>query len=223
MKKIFTKLFLLTTLLMVSSELWAQDYWSVLNDPAPRTIGWGEEQTFSFNLVGPAEWIRFELDSYGSMDLTVYGYRESNPAARVPIIEVSRAEEGVFQYDIKGQGFSRIEIKVKARGGTAKLLNVMAGSPFYTYESDLGSAEYNSADASTSFTIDYYGTPNFTSTYLYDDWDNDMFPVSISASGGKATVTVKYLHNEVGEDHKAFIIISNGVFKHPYKDRKSVV
>ena len=217
MKKIFTKLFLLTTLLMVSSELWAQDYWSVLNDPAPRTIGWGEEQTFSFNLVGPAEWIRFELDSYGSMDLTVYGYRESNPAARVPIIEVSRAEEGVFQYDIKGQGFSRIEIKVKARGGTAKLLNVMAGSPFYTYESDLGSAEYNSADASTSFTIDYYGTPNFTSTYLYDDWDNDMFPVSISASGGKATVTVKYLHNEVGEDHKAFIIISNGVFKHPYK------
>jgi len=217
MKKIFTKLFLLATLLMVSSELWAQDYWSVLNDPAPRTIGWGEEQTFSFNLVGPAEWIRFELDSYGSMDLTVYGYRESNPAARVPIIEVSRAEEGVFQYDIKGQGFSRIEIKVKARGGTAKLLNVMAGSPFYTYESDLGSAEYNSADASTSFTIDYYGTPNFTSTYLYDDWDNDMFPVSISASGGKATVTVKYLHNEVGEDHKAFIIISNGVFKHPYK------
>ena len=219
MKKIFTKLFLLTTLLMLSSELWAQDYWLVLNDPAPRTIGWGEEQTFSFNLVGPAEWIRFELDSYGTMDVNVYGYRESKPAARVSIIEVSGAKEGVFKYDdiIKDQGFSRIEIKVKARGGTAKLLNVMAGSPFYTYESDLGSAEYNSADASTSFTIDYYGTPNFTSTYLYDDWDNDMFPVSISASGGKATVTVKYLHNEVGEDHKAFIIISNGVFKHPYK------
>ena len=219
MKKIFTKLFLLTTLLMVSSELWAQDYWLVLNDPAPRTIGWGEEQTFSFNLVGPAEWISFELDSQGKMDFNVYGYKESKPAARVSIIEVSGAKEGVFKYDdiIKDQGFSRIEIKVKARGFTAKLLNVKAGSPFYTYESDLGSAEYNSADASTSFTIDYYGTPNFTSTYLYDDWDNDMFPVSISASGGKATVTVKYLHNEVGEDHKAFIIISNGVFKHPYK------
>ena len=216
MKKIFTKLFLLTTLLMLSSELWAQDYWLVLNDPAPRTIRWTEEKTFSFNLVGPAEWISFELDSYGTMDVNVYGYQESNPTIKVLIAEYEKVKEGVFKYDIKGRGFSRIEIKVKARTDSAKLLNVMASSPYYTYEPNLGSAEYNSAEASTSFTIDYYGTPNFTYSYLYVDWDNDKFPVKISASGGKATVTVKYLHNEVGE-HKAFIIISNGVFKQPYK------
>ena len=216
MKKIFTKLFLLATLLMVSSELWAQDYWLVLNDPAPRTIRWTEEKTFSFNLVGPAESISFELDSYGTMDVNVYGYQESNPTIKVSIAEYEKVKEGVFKYDIKGRGFSRIEITAKSGIVPAELLNVMAFSPYYAYEPNLGSAEYNSADASTSFTIDYYGTPNFTSTYLYDDWDNDMFPVSISASGGKATVTVKYLHNEVGE-HKAFIIISNGVFKQPYK------
>ena len=214
MKKIFTKLFLLTTLLMLSSELWAA---LVLNNPGPWTIRWTEEKTFSFNLVGPAEWIRFELDSQGKMDFNVYGYRESNPAARVSIIEVSGAEEGVFKYDIKGQGFSRIEIKVKARVVTAKLLNVIAYSPYYAYEPNLGSAEYKSADASTSFTIDYYGTPNFSHSYLDGDWDNDKFSVKISASGGKATVTVTYPHDEVGK-HDAMIIISNGVFKTtPYR------
>jgi hypothetical protein len=199
---------------MVSSELWAENYGFVLYRPGPWSIGVNKEQTFSFDLVGPAESISFKIISRNNLKvaiLKVYGYQESNPTYKVPIAEYTNVEEGVFQYDIKGQGFSRIEIKVKARGGTAKLLNVMAGSPFYTYESDLGSAEYNSADASTSFTIDYYGTPNFTYSYLDGDWDNDKFPVSISASGGKATVTVKYLHNEVGE-HDAMIIISNGVF-----------
>ena len=217
MKKIFTKLFLLTTLLMLSSELWAEDYWLVLNDPAPRTIGWDEEKTFSFNLVGPAEWIRFELDSYGTMDVNVYGYRESNPAYKVPIAEHKKAKEGVFKYDINGQGFSRIEIKVKARTDAAKLLNVIAYSPYYDYEYGLGSAEYKSAEASTSFTIDYYGTPNFSHSYLDGDWDNDKFSVKISASGGKATVTVTYPHDEVGK-HDAMIIISNGVFRTtPYR------
>ena len=217
MKKIFTKLFLLTTLLMVSSELWAEDYWLVLNNPGPWTIRWTEEKTFSFNLVGPAESISFELDSYGTMDVNVYGYRESNPTYQVPIAEHKKVKEDVFQYDIKDQGFSRIEIKVKARGDYAKLLNVMAFSPYYAYEPNLGSAEYNSADASTSFTIDYYGTPNFSHSYLDGDWDNDKFPVKISASGGKATVTVTYPHDEVGK-HDAMIIISNGVFKTtPYR------
>ena len=214
MKKIFTKLFLLTTLLMLSSELWAA---LVLNNPGPWTIRWTEEKTFSFNLVGPAESISFELDSYGTMDVNVYGYQESNPTIKVSIAEYEKVKEGVFKYDIKGRGFSRIEIKVKARTDLAKLLNVFAISPYYAYEPNLGSAEYNSADASTSFTIDYYGTPNFSHSYLDGDWDNDKFPVKISASGGKATVTVTYPHDEVGK-HDAMIIISNGVFKTtPYR------
>ena len=218
MKKIFTKLFLLTTLLMLSSELWAQSgECMVLNDPGPRSIGWIEEQTFSFNLVGPAKSISFKINSRVKMAiLKVYGYRESDPTNKVPIAEYKDVEGGVFQYTIEDEGFSRIEITAKSgRGWVAELLNVRAFSPYYPYESGLGSAEYNSADASTSFTIDYYGTPNFK--YSYESGDSDKFPVSISASGGKATVTVKYLHNEVGE-HKTFIIISNGVFKTiPYK------
>ena len=220
MKKIFTKLFLLTTLLMLSSELWAENYGFVLFNPGPRSISNYTEQTFSFDLVGPADSISFKIISRNNIKvaiLKVYGYRESDPTYKVPIAEYTNVKEGVFKYDINGQGFSRIEIKVKARTDAAKLLNVIAYSPYYAYEPNLGSAEYNSADASTSFTIDYYGTPNFTYSYLDGDWDNDKFPVKISASGGKATVTVTYPHDEVGK-HDAMIIISNGVFKTvPYK------
>ena len=221
MKKIFTKLFLLTTLLMVSSELWAEDYGWVLYNPGPWSISMKKEQTFSFDLVGPAESISFKIISRNNVKvaiLKVYGYRESDPIKKVPIAEYKDVEGGVFQYDIKDQGFSRIEITAKSGiGPLAELLNVMAFSPYYAYEPNLGSAEYNSADASTSFTIDYYGTPNFTYSYLDGDWDNDKFPVKISASGGKATVTVTYPHDEVGK-HDAMIIISNGVFKTiPYK------
>ena len=207
---------------MVSSELWAEDYSLVLNDPGPKSISNIKEQTFSFNLVGPAKSISFKIISRNNVKvaiLKVYGYRESYPTNKVPIAEYKDVEGGVFQYDIEGQGFSRIEITAKSGiGMVAELLNVRAFSPYYPYESNLGSAEYNSADASTSFTIDYYGTPNFThSSYEDGDWDNDKFPVSISASGGKATVTVTYPHDEVGK-HDAMIIISNGVFKTiPYK------
>jgi hypothetical protein len=61
MKKIFTKLFLLTTLLMLSSELWAQDlgYWLVLNNPGPLTVRAAIPKDFYFDLVGPANWVSF--------------------------------------------------------------------------------------------------------------------------------------------------------------------
>ena len=214
MKKIFTKLFLLTTLLMVSSELWAEDYWLVLNNPGPLKVQSSIPKDFYFDLVGPANWVSFFLESERPRTFHVFGQVSGGSNwERIAYNKKGKNEE--FTYNIEGKGYTRILITLTNMGtSSASLKNVKAGYAYGdVYLHRFGSAEYNSAEASTSFTIDYYGTPNFT--YSYESGGSDKFPVEISASGGKATVTVKYLHNEVGE-HKATIIISNGVFKAPY-------
>lgn len=213
MKKIFTKLFLLTTILMVSSELWAQygDCWWVLNEPSEKEVRMNRTETFTYNLAGPAVWFSFNIDCFSESNFVVYGYTVSGSRESIASGQARKKEE--FRYVIEGKGYSRITITVEAGGSSATLSQVKAYSKNYPYTSNFGSAEYNSADASTSFTIDYYGTPNFT--YSYESGDADKFPVSITTSGGKATITVKYLHNEVGS-HSADIRISNGVFKSPH-------
>ena len=215
MKKIFTKLFLLTTLLMVSSQVWAQDldYWLVLNNPGPLTVRAAIPKDFYFDLVGPANWVSFFLESETSRNFHVYGLVSGGDWERIAYNKRGKNEE--FTYNIEGKGYTRILITLTAIGtSSASLKNVKAGYAYGdVYVHYFSSAEYNSAEASTSFTIDYYGTPNFK--YSYESGDSDKFPVEISASGGKATVTVKYLHNEAG-NHKSTIIISNGVFKAPY-------
>ena len=216
MKKIFTKLFLLTTLLMLSSELWAQDYWLVLNNPGPLKVQSSIPKDFYFDLVGPANWVNFFLESERPRTFHVFG-QVSGGSNWEKIAYNKQGKNEEFTYNIEGKGYTRILITLTNMGtSSASLKNVKAGYAYGdVYLHRFGSAEYNSAEESTSFTIDYYGTPNFSYSYLYDDWDNDKFPVEISASGGKATVTVTYPHNEAG-NHKSTIIISNGVFKAPY-------
>ena len=212
MKKIFTKLFLLTTLLMLSSELWAQGvlYMSLINDR--QTISSKTtSKDLTYNLPGPGTTLYVYLKSTGNFSYSIYGYSELGcGGTRTPIASGSEIKDGSGSFNIEGKGYKSIKLTIIPRIKDVELYDLTIYAKYadipnpYTFDN----AEYNSANASTSFTMDYYGGATTAIFYDYITGDgnsgSEKFPIRITYSNGKITMNVQYLHNEVGT-HKAEI------------------
>ena len=211
MKKIFTKLFLLTTLLMLSSELWAQDPLVMCLRSDKQTI----KRTVSrkdliYNLPGPGSTLYVYLGSTGTFTYSISGYSEHDCGGDVTTIQALRTTTEVSKsYDIEGKGYKSIKLTIYPGAKNVELydLEILARYANIPNPYTFDDAGYNSANSSTSFTMDYYGEPP-TINYEYVTGDGysgyEKFPISFAYSNGKITMNVQYRHNEVGT-HKAEI------------------
>ena len=208
MKKIFTKLFLLTTLLMLSSELWAQDvlYMGLITDK--QTIPKNTTKDLIYNLPGPGSTLSVYLESDGSYEYAIYGYSGLDCGGTRTKI-ASGSDEWLFNgyYNIEGYKSIKFTIKAPKRHVVEMSNLVIMAITDIPNQHTFDNAGYNSANASKSFTMDYYGAPP-TIKYEYVTGTgysgSEKFPISFAYNNGKMTMTVQYRHNEVG-DHKAEI------------------
>ena len=210
MKKIFTKLFLLTTLLMLSSELWAQDPLVMCLRTDRQTIPENTTKDLIYNLPGPGTGLNLHLECDGGSDYyySIYGYSELDCGGTKKTI-ASGSDERLFNgyYSIEGYKSIKLTIKAPKRDVVEMNLDISARYANIPNSHTFDNAGYNSANASKSFTMDYYGAPP-TINYEYVTGDgksgSEKFPISFAYSNGKITMTVQYRHNEIGT-HKAEI------------------
>ena len=210
MKKIFTKLFLLATLLMVSSELWAQDPLAMCLRNDRQTIPKNTTKDLIYNLPGPGTGLYFHLECDGTSDYyySIYGYSELDCGGTCTPIE-SGSDNGFFTdyYNIEGYKSIKFTIKAPKRDVVEMSLDISASYANIPNPYTFVEAGYNSANASKSFTMDYYGEPT-TINYEYvtgnGNSGSEKFPISFAYSNGKITMNVQYRHNEIGT-HKAEI------------------
>ena len=210
MKKIFTKLFLLTTLLMVSSELWAQDPLVMCLITDKQTITKNTTKDLIYNLPGPGTGLNLHLECDGVSDYyySIYGYSELDCGGTRKTI-ASGSDYGLFfdYYSIEGYKSIKFTITAPRRDVVEMNLDISARYANIPNPYTFDNAGYNSANASKSFTMDYYGAPP-TINYEYVTGDgksgSEKFPISFAYSNGKITMNVQYRHNEIGT-HKAEI------------------
>ena len=210
MKKIFTKLFLLATLLMLSSELWAQDPLVMCLRTDRQTIPKNTTKNLIYNLPGSGTGLNLHLDSDGTSDYyySIYGYSELDCGGTCTPI-ASGSDYGLFldYYNIEGYKSIKITITAPRRYVVEMNLDISATYADIPNPYTFVEAGYNSANASKSFTMDYYGEPT-TINYEYVTGDgnsgSEKFPISFAYSNGKITMNVQYRHNEIGT-HKAEI------------------
>jgi hypothetical protein len=197
MKKIFTKLFLLTTLLMVSSELWAQDPLVMCLKSDKQTI----KRTVSrkdliYNLLGPGSTLYVYLKSDLAFTYSIYGYSEHDCEGDVTtIVALRTTTELKKSYDIEGKGYKSIKLMISPAGKDVELYDLEILAKYanipnpYTFDD----AGYNSANASKSFTMDYYGAPP-TINYEYVTGTgysgSEKFPISFAYNNGKMTMVL---------------------------------
>lgn len=164
MKKIFTKLFLLTTLLMLSSELWAQDPLVMCLRSDRQTIPKNTTKDLIYNLPGPGTGLNFHLESDGASDYyySIYGYSELDCGGTCTTIE-SGSDYGLFSdyYNIEGYKSIKFTIKAPKRDVVEMSLDISARYANIPNSHTFDNAGYNSANASKSFTMDYYGAPPY--------------------------------------------------------------
>ena len=204
MKKIFTKLFLLTTLLMLSSELWAQDvlYMGLITDK--QTIPKNTTKDLIYNLPGPGTALDLHLESDGISDYnySIYGYSELDCGGTRKTI-ASGSDNRFFNGYYNVEGYKSIKLTIKApKYDVVEMSNlVIMAITDIPNQHTFDNAGYNSANASKSFTMDYYGAPP-TINYEYVTGTGysgeEKFPISFAYSNGKITMTVQYRHNEIG-------------------------
>ena len=210
MKKIFTKLFLLATLLMLSNELWAQDPLVMCLRSDRQTIPKNTTKDLIYNLPGPGTGLNLHLECDGGSDYyySIYGYSELDCGGTRKTI-ASGSDYGLFldYYNIEGYKSIKITITAPRRYVVEMNLDISATYADIPNPYTFVEAGYNSANASKSFTMDYYGEPT-TINYEYVTGDgnsgSEKFPISFAYSNGKITMNVQYRHNEIGT-HKAEI------------------
>ena len=114
MKKIFTKLFLLTTLLMVSSELWAQDPLVMCLRNDRQTIPKNTTKDLIYNLPGPGTGLNLHLECDGVSDYyySIYGYSELDCGGTCTTIE-SGSDYGLFSDYYNIEGYKSIKLQLK--------------------------------------------------------------------------------------------------------------
>ena len=218
MKKIFTKLFLLTTLLMVSSELWAQDPLVMCLKSDKQTIPKNTTKDLIYNLPGPGTGLYFHLECDGVSDYyySIYGYSELDCGGTCTTIE-SGSDNLLFSdyYNIEGYKSIKFTIKAPKRDVVEMSLDISATYANIPNSHTFDNAGYNSANASKSFTMDYYGEPT-TINYEYvtgnGNSGSEKFPISFAYSNGKITMNIQYRHNEIGT-HKAEIKLNYSTTK----------
>ena len=224
MKKIFTKLFLLTAILLVSSELWAQ---------APEYV------TCSSTLQSAAGGYatRVILENTNNCSPDVISFKTTAQAEESPFQRASVYGYGVGGYfkdidglsDIQGaimcsleQNFNNNQAREQSytfnlpeglsgqyiyglmiEHGPIQFKDFKITNYYYTWEA---SKSINAAASTYSFEVDYsaYGIPtnaNDLSVELTGD-NRDAFKVTSEDLGNKVRYTVTYNHNTVG-DHYA--------------------
>lgn len=165
MKKIFTKLFLLTTLLMLSSELWAQDplEMSLINDrqTIKRSAGM---KNLTYNLPGPGSTLYVHLKSDLTFTYSICGYSEHDcGGAEKEIVALRTTTEVDKSYKIEDKGYKSIRLTIYPGAKDVELYNLEIRAKYANIPNQhtFDNAGYNSANASKSFTMDYYGAPPY--------------------------------------------------------------
>jgi hypothetical protein len=114
MKKIFTKLFLLTTLLMLSSELWAQSVLEMClrsdRQTIKRTVA---RKDLIYNLPGPGSTLYVYLKSDREFSYSIYGYSEHDCEGDVTTIVAPRPTTELRKsYNLEGKGYKSIKLMI---------------------------------------------------------------------------------------------------------------
>ena len=211
MKKIFTKLFLLATLLMVSSELWAQNPLEMCLRTDKQTIKRSAGmKNLIYNLPGPGSTLYVHLKSNLTFTYSICGYSEHGCGGdETSIVTLRTTTELDKSYNIEGKGYKSIKLTIYPGAQDVELCNLEIRAKYADIPNQhtFDNAGYNSANASKSFMMDYYGDPP-TINYEYITGDgysgSEKFPISFAYSNGEITMKVQYLHNEAGT-HKAEI------------------
>ena len=226
MKKIFTKLFLLTTLLMLSSELWAQapEYVTCSSTLQPGAEGYATRvilentnnydcspDVISFKTTAQGETTPFQRASvYGGYG--VGGFFEDIGLSDIHGAIMCSLEQNYYHNPAGEQSYTfnlpeglsgQYIYGLMIEHGRIQFKDFKITNYYYTWEA---SKSINAAASTYSFEVDYsaYGIPTKASDLSVElTGDNpSAFKVTSEDLGNKVRYTVTYNHNTVG-DHYA--------------------
>lgn len=232
MRKIFTKLFLLATLFLASTNLTAQVY--VINDPAE--VKWGSNKSKEFDFEGrPCNKLTFSAkrDATGVGTLHVAQYVngtwediwEKNPGK---ITKTFIGIETAVDYENYSCDINTNATKIKFYTNTITYnkffkdvkvtMATYADAPDAT-EWTAPTATVGSPDESASTTMEWCNTSAFTFSLSGDGASQFTYSISNNASAGNygtATISATYKHNIVGT-HNATLTITTALGTHTIK------
>ena len=225
MKKIFTKLFLLTTLLMLSSELWAQasEYVTCSSTLQPGVEGYATrvilENTNNYDCSPDV--ISFKTtaqqDASPFRRASVYGYGVGGFFEEIGLSDIHGAimcslEQNYYNNSAGEQSYTfnlpeglsgQYIYGLMIEHGHIQFKDFKITNYYYIWEA---SKSINAAASTYSFEVDYsaYGIPTKASDLSVElTGDNSSaFKVTSEDLGNKVRYTVTYNHNTVG-DHYA--------------------
>ena len=230
MKKIFTKLFLLTTILMLSSQVWAQ---------APEYVTPSKTQSYSY---GGLNYTQVSMDNVSNCAPDVISFKTTqespNSSFSVQLV-VGNGTTVNLEYilpDICGSIFWSLEnnssgeqwysfgLPDALRDEYISNIGIITGDATKTEDVKITNAYYewnpsnsvNSAASTFSFEVNYseYGLPTKASdlTYELTGTNPDAFKVTSEDLGGKVRYTVTYEHEVVG-NHEAILKVKYDCIK----------
>ncbi|MBQ8386678.1 MAG: hypothetical protein IJX48_04415 [Paludibacteraceae bacterium] len=219
MKKIFTKLFLLATLFLASTNLSAQTY--IINDSGSYEVmnGWSQSKTKTFTISNPRPCDKLTFTNSQS------GAATGGVTVTATYVDGSSAEIA----SNKGNGTHTINldrkiVKELSFKGTwtlsKKISNIKLTMATYADAPDATewtapTATVGSPDESASTTMEWCNTSPFTLSMTGDE-SQFTYSISNNASAGNygtATITATYKHNKVGT-HKATLTIKTALGNH---------
>lgn len=218
MKKIFTNLFLLATLLFASTNLKAQTY--IINDGGSYDVmtGLASSKTKTFTISNPRP-----------CDMLTFSYSKQTGATGGVTVTATYSDNSTQEIISKGSSssqsynFSRKKVKELRFKGTGTLKKTISNIKLTmaSYTDDpvqkvltIPTAAIGSADESVSTTMDWSDTREFSLTISGNDASQFSASISNNASVGNygtATITATYKHNVIGS-HTAKLKISNGSY-----------
>lgn len=228
MKKIFTKLFLLATLFLASTNLSAQTYY-VLDAPTAKTLSysllWQEVIYEPAALTGPGAKLSFEISrnnksAVGNTEVQQYVNGEWKTIES--IMPSGKDEFHSYSYDIDSTA-SKIRFYNGYGSYKRTIRNVKV--TMATYADAPGATEWTaptatvgSPDESASTTMEWCNTSPFTLS-MTGDVSHFTYSISNNASAGNygtATISATYKHNVAGT-HNATLTITTALGTHTIK------
>ena len=219
MKKIFTNLFLLATLLFASTNLNAQTY--IINDGGSYDVmtGLASSKTKTFTISNPRP-----------CDMLTFSYSKQTAATGGVTVTATYSDNSTQEIISKGSSssqsynFSRKKVKELSFKGTGTLkktisnikLTMSSYADAPTATSWNPTAVIGSADETASTTMEWCNTSAFALSLSGDGASQFTYSISNNASAGNygtATITATYKHNVAGT-HKATLTITTAFGSH---------
>ncbi len=219
MKKIFTNLFLLATLLFASTNLNAQTY--IINDGGSYDVmtGLASSKTKTFTISNPRP-----------CDMLTFSYSKQTGATGGVTVTATYSDNSTQEIISKGSSssqsynFSRKKVKELSFKGTGTLkktisnikLTMSSYADAPTATSWNPTAVIGSADETASTTMAWCNTSAFALSLSGDGASQFTYSISNNASAGNygtATITATYKHNVAGT-HKATLTITTAFGSH---------